>query len=172
MLGRITENKTIPELRKFAEAGGTIIAIGSATRMAKPLGVPIEPYVTLPRDKYYIPGSLLKADVDIDNPLAYGMPDQVDLFFDNSPVFRLLPANTTKRATPVSWFSTPKPLVSGWAWGQENLNGGTAVAEANIGEGKLFLFGPEITFRAQPHATFKFLFNALDYANAQSVTLK
>ena len=172
MLGRITETKTIPALRNFVEAGGTIVAIGSATRMAKPLGVPIEPFVTLPRDKYYIPGSLLKVDVDVDNPLAYGMPDQVDAFFDNSPVFRLLPANAEKRATPVGWFSSPKPLVSGWAWGQQYLDGGTAVAEAAIGEGKVFLFGPEITFRAQPHATFKFLFNALDYSTAQPQALK
>jgi hypothetical protein len=111
-------------------------------------------------------------NVDIDNPLAYGMPDQVDVFFDNSPVFRLLPENSAKRATPVGWFSTPKPLVSGWAWGQQYLDGGTAVAETSIGEGKLFLFGPEITFRAQPHATFKLLFNALDYATAEPAELK
>jgi len=166
-LGHITEAKTLPALRKFMEAGGTVIAIGSASKMAKPLGVPIEDYISQPRDKYYVPGSLLKMDLDIDNPLAYGMPDQVDVFFDNSPVFRLLPANAVKRATPVGWFSTPKPLVSGWAWGQQYLDGGTTVAEAAMGAGKLFLFGPEITFRAQPHATFKLLFNAIDYATAQ-----
>jgi hypothetical protein len=171
-LGKITEAKTIPALRKFMESGGTVVAIGSATQMAKPLGAAVENYVTQPRDKYYIPGSLLKMDVDIDNPLAYGMPDQVDVFFDNSPVFRLLPENAVKRATPVGWFSTPKPLVSGWAWGQQYLDGGTAVAETSIGEGKLFLFGPEITFRGQPHATFKLLFNALDYATAQPAALK
>ena len=27
----------------------------------------------------------------------------------------------------------------------------------------MFLFGPEITFRAQPHGTFKFLFNSIFY---------
>ena len=172
MLGRVSENKTIPALKKFVESGGSIIAIGSATRMAKMMGVPVDSYVTQPRDKYYIPGSLLKMDVDIQNPLAYGMPDSVDVFFDNSPVFRLLPENIQKRATPVGWFSSPKPLVSGWAWGQQFLDGGTAVAETNLGEGKLFLFGPEITFRAQPHATFKFLFNAIDYASAQPAVLK
>jgi hypothetical protein len=30
-----------------------------------------------------------------------------------------------------------------------------------VGKGSLFLFGPEITFRAQPHGTFKFLFNGI-----------
>jgi hypothetical protein len=182
MLGRITESKTIPALRKFVESGGSIITIGSATNMAKAMGAPVDNYLEqigpdgkphpLAREKYYIPGSLLKMDVDIENPLAYGMPDSVDVFFDNSPVFRLLPATSEKRPTPVGWFSTAKPLVSGWAWGQQYLDGGTAVAEASIGEGKIFLFGPEITFRAQPHATFKFLFNAIDYTNAQPMTLQ
>ena len=32
------------------------------------------------------------------------------------------------------------------------------------------LFGPEITFRAQPHGTFKFLFNSIFYGTAQSTT--
>jgi hypothetical protein len=35
------------------------------------------------------------------------------------------------------------------------------VVDANVGAGKLYLFGPEITFRAQPHGTFKFLFNGI-----------
>jgi hypothetical protein len=30
-----------------------------------------------------------------------------------------------------------------------------------VGKGTLYLFGPEITFRAQPHGTFKLLFNTL-----------
>jgi hypothetical protein len=35
----------------------------------------------------------------------------------------------------------------------------------------VFLFGPEITFRAQPHGTFKFLFNAINSAGAKPVKL-
>jgi hypothetical protein len=30
-----------------------------------------------------------------------------------------------------------------------------------VGRGRILLFGPEILKRAQPHATFKLLFNAL-----------
>jgi len=30
-----------------------------------------------------------------------------------------------------------------------------------VGKGQLFLFGPELTFRGQPHGTFKFLFNGI-----------
>ena len=38
--------------------------------------------------------------------------------------------------------------------------------EAQLGKGKVFLFGPEITFRAQPHGTFKFLFNSIYYGTS------
>jgi len=30
----------------------------------------------------------------------------------------------------------------------------------------VFLFGPEITFRAQPHGTFKLLFNSIYYGTS------
>jgi len=40
-----------------------------------------------------------------------------------------------------------------------------------MGRGKVYLFGPEITFRAQPHGTFKFLFNAIYLSGATPVTL-
>jgi hypothetical protein len=181
-LGRISENKTLPQIQKFIEAGGSVVTIGSSTGLAELLGVPVENYLTqmgsdgkehpLPRDKYYVPGSLLKVRIDNNNPLAYGMPDHADVFFENSPVFKLLPEAALKRTSAVAWFAGPKPLESGWAWGQQYLEGGTAVAEASIGEGKVFLFGPEVTFRGQPHGTFKLLFNGVYYGSAKPVTLQ
>ena len=68
----------------------------------------------------------------------------------------------------MAWFDTKEPLRSGWAWGQHYLEGGAAAVEATVGKGKVFLFGPEITFRAQPHGTFKFLFNSIYYGTAQA----
>jgi hypothetical protein len=31
------------------------------------------------------------------------------------------------------------------------------------------MFGPEINFRAQPHGTFKFLFNGIYYGRAENL---
>ncbi len=180
-LGKITVEKTVPQIRKFLDAGGSVITIGSSTSMAELFGVPVDNYLTemgpdgklrpLPRQKYFIPGSLLRVNMDNDNPLAYGISKTVDAFFDNSPVFKLRPDAELKRTSAVAWFSGPKPLVSGWAWGQQYLDGGTAVAEAAVGNGKIFLLGPEVTFRAQPHATFKLLFNGVYYGSAQTSLL-
>jgi hypothetical protein len=46
------------------------------------------------------------------------------------------------------------------------LKDGVAAVEAKVGNGMLFLFGPEITNRGQPHGTFKFLFNGIYYGAA------
>ena len=99
-------------------------------------------------------------------PIAHGVTTPVDVFFDNSPVFRLAPTAAMKGVKPVAWVDTPTPLRSGWAYGQGYLEGGVAGLDAAVGKGKLYLFGPEITFRAQPHGTFKFLFNGIQLSAA------
>lgn len=175
-LGSITEDKTIPQIKAFVESGGTVLTIGSSTNLAYHLGLPVKNALTemtrdgrergLPRDKYYVPGSLLQVSVDPQNPLAWGLQDTMDVYFDNSPVFRLEPNAAAKGVKPVAWFSSKTPLRSGWAWGQQYLEGGVAIAEAAVGEGKVYLMGPEITFRAQPHGTFKLLFNGLYLSTA------
>jgi hypothetical protein len=180
-LGRITNEKTIPQIRKFIEAGGDVITVGNSTNLAARLGLPVRDALTergpdgaehrLPREKFYVPGSVLQATVDPNQPLAYGFGSKVDVFFDNDPVYKLGPDAGLKGVTPVGWFAGTSTLRSGWAWGQEYLDGGIAIAEAAIGEGKLFLFGPEVTFRAQPHGTFKFLFNGIYYGTAKPAKL-
>jgi hypothetical protein len=141
--------------------------------MAELLGVPISNHLVdasnkpLPRDQFYIPGSLMRTTIDNTNPLAYGMPKTVEVFFDSSPVF-----NIGAGVKPVASFTGKQTLDSGWAWGQEFLDGGTAVAEAKVGEGKVMMMGPEVTFRGEPHATFKLLFNGVLYGNAQTTQLK
>jgi hypothetical protein len=170
-LGSITVDTTVPQLKTFLEQGGTIVTIGSSTALAHHLGLPIENQLIehtadataedLPREKYYIPGSLLEVRVDSTAPLAAGMPSRAIVMFDNSPVFRLKPAASLAGIRPVAWFDSAAPLRSGWAWGQHYLEAGIVAATAPVGQGTLHLLGPEVLFRAQPHGTFKLVFNAL-----------
>jgi hypothetical protein len=179
--GRVTPATTVPALKKFVEDGGTIIAIGSSTTsIAAHFGLPVTSglveivngtEVRLSNDKFYVPGSVLRTSVDNTNPLGYGFGDSVDVMWENDPAMRLGPDAALRGVIPVGWFATGTPLRSGWAWGQQYLKGLTTVADVTVGKGKLFLFAPEITFRAQPHATFKFLFNGIYYGSARAVTL-
>jgi hypothetical protein len=170
MLGRPTQERTVPQLKRFLDDGGQIVTIGSSTQLAYMLGLPVSNHLVerspggervLPADKFYVPGSVLRVAVDTTLNVAAGSPPAVDVMFDNSPVFRLHPNAAARGLRPIAWFDTDTPLRSGWAWGQNFLEGGVAMAEARVGRGKLYLFGPEILFRAQPHGTFRFFFNAL-----------
>ena len=177
MLGNVTAEETIPNLIDFVEEGGTLLAIGSSTSIAEHAGLPMMNHLSdgdgdpLGRAEYYIPSSVLEMAVDNTHPLAYGFGDHTNIMFNNSPVFRLLPQAVSLGVTPVAWFDSETPLRSGWAWGEHRLFGGTAVSEAKVGEGRIFLFGPLIKKRGQPHATFKFLFNGILLGGATPVRL-
>jgi len=170
-MGRITAEKSIPKLKEFMEKGGEIVTVGSSTALAFHLDLPLEnALMKLDRDgkkaelsgtEYYIPGSLLKATLDVDRAVNWGMPPEVDMVFNRSPVFRLDVDAASKGVVPLAWFAGEDVLRSGWAWGKSYLNNGVAAFEAKVGKGKLYAFGPEITFRAQSHGTFKMLFNTL-----------
>ncbi len=170
-LGRVSAEKTVPALKAFLEAGRRVVTIGSSISLARHLGLAIEDHLVertpsgtvrpLPREKFFVPASLLEVAVDSTAPSAAGMGGRAIVMFDESPVMRLYPDAATQGIRPVAWFASAEPLRSGWAWGQTYLEGGVAAAEARVGRGTLYLFGPEVTFRAQPHGTFKFLFNGI-----------
>lgn len=176
MLGEPTDAKTVPAVAAFVRQGGAVVALGSSGRLGELLGAPLAPALVqtkdgkpapLDRKSFYIPGSILRARVDNRQPLGYGLPDQVDMFFNQSQSF-VPAAGATDLATAgrVSWFDGPNSLRSGWAIGQEKLAGTIAVADVPVGKGRLFLMGPEVAQRGQSYGTFKFLFNALLYGGA------
>jgi hypothetical protein len=175
--GSITEEKSIPALRQFTEQGGSIVTIGTSTNLAYHLGVPVRNALVemgpagkerrLPREKFYVPGSILSAAIDPSAPLAWGLDSTADIYFDNSPVFKLLPDAVAKGVKPVAWFANATPMRSGWAWGQSYLADGIVALEAPVGTGKLYLLGPEVAFRAGTHGTFKLLFNGLYLSTAK-----
>jgi Zinc carboxypeptidase len=170
-LGRITKLQSVPQLKKFLEAGGHIVTIGSSTGLAYDLGLPVHDALVemvngksrkLPNEKFYIPGSVLRISLDTAIQPAWGMDTAADVYFDQSPVFHIDPQATVNGSVrPIAWFATDSPLRSGWAWGQAYLQDGVAAFVATVGKGKFYAFGPEIAFRAQTHGTFKLLFNEL-----------
>ncbi len=166
-VGRVSSETTIPQLRQFIEGGGTVIAIGdSAVNLAAALKLPVGDHLTengapLARAKYFVPGSVLSGKVDVTQPIAAGMSARTDFFFDNSPVFKLGPGAADAGVRVIATLDSPAPLRSGWAWGQTYLEGGVIAIDSTVGQGRVLLFGPEILQRAQPHGTFKLLFNGI-----------
>lgn len=171
MVGSLTVDKSIPQLKSFIEKGGNVVTVGSSAVLAYHLGLPVKNALVevqrdgaerpLPGEKYFVPGSVLVTRVD--NSLApnWGLDSHVDVLFNNNPVFKMKPEAKLQGIQVLSWFDSKTPLKSGWAWGQAYLEDGVTGFVAPIGKGKLFVYSPEITYRAQSHGTFKMLFNNL-----------
>jgi hypothetical protein len=170
-LGRLSTARSIPALRQFLESGGTVVAVGTSAVLGVELGLPLSNALVetrsdgttreLAADRFYVPGSILSVQVDTMRPVSAGLARDLDVFYNNSPAFRLGSGAAARGVRPLAWFASESPLRSGWAWGQQHLQGAVQAVEAPVGRGTLFLFAPEITFRGQSHGTFKWLFSAI-----------
>ncbi|MDX1566158.1 MAG: M14 family metallopeptidase [Longimicrobiales bacterium] len=176
-LGHVSDDVTVPRILEFLEEGGTVITLGSSTSLGYHAGLPIFDWLTdergrsLSRDEYYIPGSVLEVRLAGDLPATHGLPARADVLFDEAPVFGLEPGAIAQGVRALAWFDTSEPLRSGWAWQQERLLDGTTMLQAPVGEGRLYLFGPDILFRGQSHGTFGLLFNAMHSGAGQATTV-
>lgn len=177
-LGRLTRAKSVQPLKEFMEEGGTVITMESATDLAAFLDLPVRRALVepgkdgkerpLPKDQFHVPGSLLNAALDPSHAVTAGLPDHVVLNFDNNPVFELPTDAAAKGVRTLVWFDTEKSLRSGWAWGEERLKGKAAAFEAAVGQGHLYGFGSDITFRGQSDGTYPLLFNSLLLSSAKA----
>ncbi len=169
-LGDVTVATTVPRILDYARNGGAVIAIGTSSSLAYHAGLPVTNHLVddngqpLSRDEYFVPGSILDMRVDHLSPVTQGLGERANVLFSHSPTFEM--TGSAPGVRRIGWYDTAEPLRSGWAWGESHLENGVAAIEADYGQGKLFLFGPKITFRAQPHGTFPFLFNGIYYGAA------
>jgi hypothetical protein len=150
----------VDALRRFVEGGGRIVALDDATDfLAYHFDIPVGNALTgLRREEFYIPGSLVRIDVDPSHPVAFGMPGEAAAFFQDSRAFDVV----GPEVEVVVRYGADDILLSGWEVGAaRHLAGRPAVVRVPYGQGDLVLIGFRAQFRAQPAGTFRLLFNAL-----------
>ncbi len=172
----VSVGTTVPAILDFIRNGGTAIAIGSSTSLGYHAGLPISDHMVdasgqpLSSEEYFTPGSVHEVGVHHGSPVTWGLGDRLNIMHSHSPVFDVEPG--APGVTILATYDSSHPLRSGWAWGQERLQGGASMLEADLGQGKLFLFGPKVTFRGQSHGTFPLVFNGMYYGTATATTLR
>jgi hypothetical protein len=164
----------VAALRAFVKDGGTLVLLDQASELGiRELGLPVRDVLSgqdrADADRWFAPGSLLRVAWDTSHPLAHGMPEESAVFYGRSdfgggPVFAVDPDAATVRV--VARWPARDILLSGYAQGEERIAGHAALVEAELGEGRVVMFGFRPQHRGQPHDTFRALFNAL-YAGAR-----
>lgn len=114
--------------------------------------------------EFACPASILKMTFNPHHPVAYGMPESgAANFDDDSTAFEVAPG-AEKAVAAIATFPQGDLLMSGFLKGGTYLNGKISAAEARLGTGRVILLGFPVQRRAQPHGTFKLLFNSLYYS--------
>jgi hypothetical protein len=163
-------------LKRFVEQGGTLITFDHASDFAiDQFGLPVRNAVRgVPEQEFFVPGSLIRIEVDAEDPIAYGMQPEAAASFQNSQAFSVIaPAAAGDRSAPrevdvVVRYAEHDLLMSGWELGAErHIGGRPAVVRVPLGQGSVVLIGFRPQFRGQPRGTFKLIFNAILSAAAQ-----
>lgn len=152
----------VAKLKKFVEEGGTLVFLNSASDFAiEQFGLPVRDVTKgLPRKDFFIPGSILRTEINTNSPIAKGMPKESIAWFEDSPAFDI--AQDARVEVIARYPTDPKNvLLSGWALGAEKIAGKAALVSIPMGKGKIVLFGFRPQYRAQSLATYPLLFNAI-----------
>jgi hypothetical protein len=159
-------------LKAFVEAGGSLVALDSAGALAiSALNLPVRDAARAAGpNEFFCPGSIVRIELDPSNPLAYGMPASTSAFFAYSAAYEVVQPPSTAghsgAADPqpievVGRYAERDVLQSGWLEGERVIAGRAAVITARAGLGRAVLIGFRAQHRAQAHATFRLLFNAI-----------
>ncbi len=157
-------------LRAFVDAGGTAVALGSATSLfIEHWPIPVKNAADeLNADELLIPGTIVNVEADPTHSLAWGMPRESHGYFIRSPFFALTEGFASQTATVAVRYPNSDVRASGWLRGEGHLAGRAAAVQVDFApaapgqpSGRIVLLGLRPQHRVQTHATFKILFNAL-----------
>jgi len=157
----------VQALREFVEAGGTLVCFDASTELAiKRFNLPLRNVLKDVRSsEFYCPGSILKLNVDTQQPLARGFQQNTNAYFINSQAFEInKEAADAVRVRVVARYAETDVLQSGWLLGETYIKNKIALAEVTLGKGRIVLFGFRPQHRGQTWGTFPFIFNAINEA--------
>ncbi len=168
---KLTGDTAWSPLREFVEQGGSLLVFGSeCEKVVRQMRLPVAvgTYVDDPaaeggkrrtrNEEFYVPGSLLHVDVDATHTFAAGSDARVVAMFTRSSVV-LQPTGDSVEV--VARYRDADALASGWAVGLSHLAGRAAIARVPVGKGSVVLFGADATYRGQPLAMIRLVWNTL-----------
>lgn len=175
----------VAQVRRFVQNGGTLVLLnGSSLFGIEELGLPVRNALKglktgdededasfaddgeaspIAPPEFACPASILKMKFNPHHPVAYGMPEGGATIFDNDSTAFEVPPEAEKSVAVIATYPEGELLLSGYLKGGNYLNGKVSAAEARLGKGTVILLGFPVQRRAQPHGTFKLLFNSLYY---------
>ncbi len=174
----------IKKIKDWVGKGNTLITIGSASSWAIKKEVVKESLIETKNDTIFsrkryidareysgrerIGGSILKVDLDLTHPLAFGYRDQSIPIYKNNNVF----LNKSKSDYSSVAIYSKNPHIDGYVSKknmENNLKGAASLIVSDSGSGRVVLFADNPNFRGSWYGTNKLFLNAIFFGANISV---
>jgi hypothetical protein len=151
----------LEELRKFVEAGGTLITLGEASAVPGEFGLTPQVEVSRPTKAFYAPGPIVTAKVlKPKNPIFYGYPEGPMTVRWASAALLSLPLREQNNVL-LSFPGGDKAVQSGLMVGASEVKDRPAIVDLPVGEGQVLMFATNPVYRWQNFGEYRMLWNAL-----------
>ncbi len=174
-------NLSSERVRAFLTDGGTVVAIGGASRWLKNAGLANlefrnpgyeptgrRPYEQLEEDRgaQRMPGAIFEAELDLTNPLCFGYERMRLPMFLSDTLF--IETTHNPYATPAVF--TGNPLLAGYMHPKQRPLAANAAAlvVSGTGKGRVICFAGDPNFRAFWYGTNRLFANAVFFGNLVS----
>jgi len=157
----------VGELRRFVEAGGTLITLGDASAMAPDYGLAPDVEASRVSKDFYAPGPIVNARVAAPaNPIFYGYPDKtIPVRWASATTLYSLP-ECARGMVLMDFPGGAANVLSGLMTLPDEIKNRPALIEQPLGQGRVLMFATNPVYRWQNFGEFRMLYNALfNYRN-------
>ncbi len=152
----------LEELRKFVEAGGTLITLGEASAVPGEFGIVPQVEVSRPSKAFYAPGPIVTAKVlKPKNPVFYGYPEGEPMTVRWASTALLSLPLREQNNVLMSFPGGDKAVQSGLMVGASEVKDRPAIVDLPLGSGQVLMFTTNPVYRWQNFGEYRMLYNAL-----------
>ena len=172
-----TSAQSLAQINQFVKDGGTVIAIGTCgdRRGASSSACPYQP----PRRERRAAAAreVLRAgrgaaSVAWTTPIRWRTASARSWTSSSTTTRSSSSRRMPRRRVSAAWPGSPtrRRCEADGRGGSSTSTRASQVIETSVGKGRLFLMGPEVLFRSQPHGNYKLFFNGLYLSVAPEMT--
>ena len=166
-------NSGAESLKSFVNNGGTLITLNKSCQFAIDIfSIPVKDVsLELPSTEFFCPSSILRADINVNHPIGYGMAQEADILSYGSPFLSFLDESEIKNndlipledINIVARYTRDNTFRSGRLIGEHILGEKPVLLDVKYGKGRIIMFAFRPQNRAQTEGTFMLFFNSLYY---------
>ncbi|MBZ5603020.1 MAG: hypothetical protein LAO79_11995 [Acidobacteriia bacterium] len=156
----------VVEIRKFVEAGGLLVTLGTASSFPAEFGITrrVEAGRTTPA--FYAPGPIVQAEIlRTSSPIFYGYTEKtIPVRWANGPLLTV-PERDREQQVLMRFPGGDASVLSGLMRGANEIRGRPAIVDVPVGDGQVVMFATNPCYRWQNFGEFNMLFNTVMHYN-------